>query len=280
MPHFYVPPENISGKNFRITGEDARHIISVLRYGAGDGIKLFDGKGNTLAGVIDSISKDGISGTVISSCIDEKTVVNLHLYQAVPKGEKFDWLVEKAAELGVAAVTPVISERSIMRELSDAKVERWRRLSKAASKQCGRADLMEINDPLSFDELLSRPLSGLNIIPWEAENSRTVREVCAELLYAAAISPLNGLADPNCLLKNEPVGSVAAVGGIETRTARKNINIFIGPEGGFSLKEIDLARCRGLHPVTLGTRILRSETAGLMSVILILSIFGEYEKFK
>jgi len=243
MPHFYVPPENISDKTFRITGEDVHHLVTVLRYAVGDKLKLFDGQGKTMIGVIDLISKDEIKGTLLRSAAMEKPGIAVHLYQAVPKGERFDWFVEKAAELGVAKVTPLITARSVITEVAEQKLERWRRLGKAACQQCGRAGLMEIEKPVEFSPLLGRgpmPVAALNIIAWESESSKTLKEA------------------------------------FEERKVVKEANIFIGPEGGFSVKEIELAKASGLIPVTLGTRILRSETAGLLSTILALNLAGEY----
>ena len=246
MPHFYVPPENISDKTFRITGEDVHYLAAVRRYAKGDKLKLFDGKGGTMTGVIDSVSKDEIKGTLIAAGTLDKAGAAIHLYQAVPKGERFDWIVEKAAELGVAKITPLITERSVIKEVSAQKHDRWLRLAKAACQQCGRAELMEIAEPVKFVEAaaggaaLNLP-STFNIIPWEAESSKTLKDVFA--------------------------------GAGKTFSA----NIFIGPEGGFSVKEIELAGNAGLKTVTLGTRILRVETAGLLSVILVMNLSGEYE---
>ena len=244
MPHFYVPPENITGDKFRITGEDVHYLATVRRYGAGDKLKLFDGKGRTLIGIIDSVSKDEIRGTVLSRGGRDKSGVAIHLFQAVPKGARFDWLVEKAAELGVMKITPLITERSVVKEVSGQKLERWRRLSKAACQQSGRPEILAIERPAGFNEILNGRTdmdSAVNVIPWEAESAKTFKE--------AFNGRGNGL----------------------------KINIFIGPEGGFSVKEIQSAQGAGLIPVTLGPRILRSETAGLISVILALNLTGDYD---
>ena len=245
MPHFYVPPENIQGKNFRITGEDVHYLSVVRRYVPGDKLKLFDGTGKTFIGVIETVSENEIAGQVVMSAEQEKHGVNLQLFQAVPKGERFDWLVEKAAELGVTKVTPLLTERSVVKEISPQKLERWQRLSKAASQQCGRNSLLEIGNPAGFSEVLDNAAilaNALNIIPWEAENTKTLSEV-----YKSG-------------------GKISRV------------NVYVGPEGGFSVKEIELAKKAGVIPVTLGKRILRSETAGLLSTILVLNQACEYEK--
>ena len=243
MPHFYVHPENIDGKTFRITGEDVRYLAVVRRCVPGDRIKIFDGKGITMMCVIDSVSKEEIAGTILKKEEHEKAVVRLCLYTAVPKGNRFDWLVEKCAELGVAKLIPVLTERSSVREVTGAKLERWQRLSKAASQQCGRSDLLEVSKQIEFSEALKNLQPGaLNLIPWESEETVTLKDA------------------------------------FKLNSGAKEVNVFIGPEGGFSVGEVDLALKHKLVSVTLGDSILRVETANLLSTILVLSIFGEYEK--
>jgi 16S rRNA (uracil1498-N3)-methyltransferase len=244
MPHFYVHPDNINGNAFRITGEDVHYLANVRHYGVGDKLKLFDGNGRTMLGLIDFISKDEIKGTILKHEKLEERMAKVNLYQAVAKGERFDWLVEKAAELGVEKIIPLITERSVIKDISIQKHERWQRLAKAACQQCGRPELMEIGKPQVFNEIINRDanLTSLNIIPWEAEDSKTLKEI------------------------------------YNTQQNAVNINIFIGPEGGFSFKEIEHARECGLLTVTLGTSILRSETAGLLSTVLVLNLCGNYER--
>jgi len=244
MPHFYIPPEQIHVNTFRITGEDVHYLSTVRRYRTGDNIKIFDGKGSTMLGRIDSVSKEEIVGTIIKKSETSSPRVKLNIYTAVPKGERLVWLIEKAAELGVTKLTPLITERSVIKEITAQKLERWQRLSKAASQQCGRATLLEIDSPAGLSEVLNKLVSlsdSLNIIPWEAENTKTLAEV------------------------------------YKSRNNISSVNIFIGPEGGFSVKEIELAEKTGIIPVTLGKRILRSETAGLLSTILVLNQACEYE---
>ncbi len=211
MPHFYVPLENISENTFRITGEDVHYLVTVRRYSKGDKLKLFDGKGGTMIGVIDTVSKDEIKGTFIKTETNGTAAATINLYHAVPKGERFGWLIEKAAELGVAKIIPLITERSVIREASEPKFDRWERLAKAACQQCGRPGLMKIEKPVELKEAIScvaaqNMPSTYNIIPWEAENTKTLREVFQ--------------------------GAEKAI----------TANIFIGPEGGFSVKEIELAK--------------------------------------
>lgn len=241
MPHYYVKPEDIQGDRCVITGSEVRHIVTVRRAEPGSEIRVFDGTGRTCRVRIDTIGKDEITGTVIEEEFSEPSPVGITLYHSVPKGDRFDWLVEKAAELGVRKIVPLVTARSVLREIPAAKVDRWRRLSQAACQQCRRADLLEIAEPVRIESAVSAlPSGSLHLIPWEAEDARTVEEA-----FRAA----------------EPAAGV---------------DIFIGPEGGFSVGEIQAATAAGLVPVTLGPRILRVETAGLLASILVLNLAGEF----
>lgn len=242
MPHFYIPPENVSGGKFKLVGDEAHHLLDVKRCRPGDAVELFDGTGKNYTARVDSVAEGSVYGTIISETQGRRPYVELMLYTAVPKGERLDWLIEKAAELGAAAVIPVITARSVAKELSPNKLERWKRLSTAASKQCGRSDVMEIRAPAQLGEAFGGLKPGsLSVIPWESQGT----------------------------------GSLSSLAGrIKTSKA---VNIFIGPEGGFTPREIELAKSAGVVPVTLGANILRVETAGLLAAVLALSAAGEYE---
>ena len=241
MPHFFIPPENITGNQFTLTGDEVHHLVRVRRCVAGSMLKLFDGTGKTYDARIDVIEKNSIRGTIVGETSSPPARVRLHLFLSVPRGERFDWLVEKASELGVHSVTPLITTRSIIKNIEPPKIERWKRLSLAASQQSRRADIMAINPPQHFPAAIAATSQqNVNLIPWEAEESKTLDE------YAPAISGASEVA------------------------------VFIGPEGGFSSDEIIRAQERGISPVTLGKRILRVETAGLLAAILVMNCAGEF----
>ena len=241
MPHFFIPPENIAGNKFTLTGDEVHHLIRVRRCTAGSTIQLFDGTGKTYNARIDEIEKNSIRGTIINETSFAPPRVRLHLFLSVPKGERFDWMVEKASELGVHSITPLVTSRSIIKNIEPPKLERWKRLSMAASQQSRRPDIMAINSPQHFPAAIAQvSRQTVNLIPWEAEEAKTLDE------YAPAISGASG------------------------------VTVFIGPEGGFSADEIRQAEDRGLMPVTLGKRILRVETAGLLAAILVLNCAGEF----
>lgn len=241
MPHYYVKPENISKKHFVITGDEAHHLIRVLRVRVGHELNLFDGTSKLYAGKIEEIGKDEVSGTIFASRAGFLPKIPVTLYQAIPKGERFDWLVEKGVELGLKKIVPLYTERSVTKDISEAKIARWQRVSLAASEQSGRSDIMEVSRPLAFFEAIKNiPEKSLAVIPWESEVTTTISSAAGKF------------------------GNFS-----EAR-------IFIGPEGGFTGREIDSAVSKGITAVTLGERILRAETAGLLSVALVLNLAGEY----
>ena len=238
MPHFYVNPKDIQDKNFIIENEQFHYLSNVRRFSVGDEINIFDGLGNSYKARIDNIDKKNMKGTILSS----KTLVlpnkKISLYTAIPKGERFDWLIEKASEIGVSKIVPVIYVRSVVKELSENKFERYKKISISASSQSWRADIMPIEKPVQFNETVekwSTQKYTLNILPWESEEDKNILSILNE---------------------NKEI---------------KNINIFIGPEGGFDKTEIDIALKNNFKTVTLGKNILRVETAAIVASSIILA---------
>lgn len=155
--------------------------------------------------------------------------------QGVPKGQKMDFIVEKLTELGVASIVPLQSERTVVSDVSPNKLERWRRLAKTAAQQCGRATIPAIDDPLTLDALLARAGEfDVALIPWELAEPVPLRERLPQLLQGA-----------------------------------RRVLVIIGPEGGFSHAEAAAAQAAGAHAISLGKRILRTETAGLAALAII-----------
>ena len=243
MPHYFVKPENITNKHFVITGDEAHHLIRVLRVRIGQELNLFDGTSKLYAGKVEEIGKGEVSGTIFASRAGFPPKLRVTLYQAIPKGERFDWLVEKGVELGLKKLVPLYTERSVTKDISDVKIARWQRVSLAASEQSGRSDIMEVAKPMTFSEAVKCvPEKALAMIPWESEITATISSV---------------------FKKADKVNEAF---------------IFIGPEGGFTGREIDSAVAKGIITVTLGERILRAETAGLLALALVLNLAGEYGK--
>ena len=241
MPHFYVNPKDIKDKSFIIENEQFHYLSNVRRFSIGDEINIFDGLGNSYKAIIDNIDKKSMKGTILSS----KTLVlpdkNISLYTAIPKGERFDWLIEKASEIGISKIVPVIYVRSVVKELSENKLERYKKISISASSQSWRADIMPIETPVKFDEIVENVFNKentLNILPWESEEDKNIVSLLKE---------------------NKDI---------------KNINIFIGPEGGFDKTEIDIALKNNFKTVTLGKNILRVETAALVASSIVTTIYN------
>lgn len=241
MPHFYVNPKDIKDKSFVIENEQFHYLSTVRRFSAGDGINIFDGLGNSYKARIDSIDRASMKGTILSSKTFVLPKVNISLYTAIPKGERFDWLIEKAGEIGVSKIVPVIYLRSVVKELSENKIERYKKISISASSQSWRADIMPIDKPVKFNEVaekVSKEKETLNVLPWESEENKNVLSLLNE------------------------------------NTDIKNINIFIGPEGGFDKTEIDVALKNNFKTVTLGKNILRVETAAIVASSIVTSVYN------
>jgi len=236
MPRFLVHPEDVRGQTFALTGSEARHAALVLRKKAGDTVELFDGKDLSFTGRIHSISPERVEGVILEKQSEARpSAFELTLYQALIKGPKWDWLVEKASEIGVSRLVPLVTARTVVKPVREAALERWKRIALAAAKQCGRPDVMKVTAAVHFDEALNAVSpDGLTLIPWEKESAKSVREACR---------------------------------GWEGASAR----IFIGPEGGWESNEVDRAVRHGAIAVTLGPILLRSETAGLVAATLVLA---------
>ena len=178
MPRFLVHPEDVRGQSFALTGSEARHAALVLRKKTGDTIDLFDGKDLSFTGRIQNVSPERVEGVILEKLKDAKaSTCDLTLYQALIKGPKWDWLVEKASEIGVTRLVPLLTARTIVKPSHEASLERWKRIALAAAKQCGRPNVMAISKPKPLAEAISGlPENGLALIPWEKETEQTIRQ--------------------------------------------------------------------------------------------------------
>lgn len=224
MPKFFTKPDYICGNVLKITGEDVSHISKVLRMSAGEEIVVCDGEGNDYNAVITSISKTEVVAEIIGKYIcDAEPCVNVTLYQALPKQGKMEYIIQKTTELGINKIVPVYTKRCVVKP-SD-KTERWQKVAESAAKQSGRGIIPEILPTVSFNEAVEQMKDfDLALMPYECEEDGKLKNVLKSCEY-------------------------------------KNISIFIGPEGGFDLKEVEDAKNLGVKTVTLGKRILRTETA-------------------
>lgn len=232
MPKFFVPKENILKDRIMISGEDVSHIKRVLRMNTGDKLTLCDGKGINYEAVIDKITDGEIECRVICANKSETEAnIEVTLFQGIPKAAKTDYIIQKTTELGVARIVPVAMSRCVAKieNAKDAakKRQRWQKIAEEAAKQSGRGIIPAVDMPVSFDEAIDELLQNdIYFAPYECEEQNSLKSV------------------------------LTSKGGV------KRIGFLIGPEGGFDLKEIEKLRQKSIPTVTLGKRILRTETAG------------------
>jgi 16S rRNA (uracil1498-N3)-methyltransferase len=228
----YCPDQPVEGL-LTLTGDEARHLARVRRLGPGDMVEVFDGRGTALPAEVAGVGRDRVELAVRGGPLPDRVApCHLTLATAVPKADRFDWLVEKATELGVARLVPLRTGRSVV-DPRATKLDRLRRVIIEAAKQCGRNRLMVLEDP----------------IPWAEFAGREEAEVLL-------------LAHPG----GEPVASWPRVG----RGGR--VALAVGPEGGFSAQEIEAGRAARWRMVGLGRTLLRVETAGLAGSAVILAL--------
>jgi len=234
MHRFYVDNDKISNGKITITGQDVNHIKNVLRMKPGDGLIICNGQGKDCYCIINRVSDTEVE-TVVKSVKDTDTElpVRITLFQGIPKSDKMELIIQKAVELGVYEIVPVMTARCVVKytdsKKEDKKILRWQTISENAAKQSQRGIIPKILPVMSFGEAVKYASAmDLKVIPYENEKSMAATEkILAQL-------------------KNN-------------RTA----GIFIGPEGGFESAEVELAANNNIIPVSLGKRILRTETAGL-----------------
>jgi len=242
MPRFFVPDSGFSGENVTITGTDAHHISFALRMAAGEEITVCDMKGQTHRCVLSVLDGETVQAKILESrAADNESPVKLHLYQAYPKSDKLEFIVQKAVELGVCDITPFESERCIKRPKADKiahVTERQNKIAAEAAKQCGRSVLPRVHTPIDFARMLEEASAfPLCLFCYEGEGTRSLREICAE---------------------HPEVREIALV---------------IGSEGGFSAKEAERAAQAGLIMTGLGKRILRCETAPIYALSAISCLY-------
>ena len=245
MPRFFVNSKDIFDDNINITGEDYNHIKKVLRLKCGEIVTLSDGIGNEYVAEIEEFGEGFVHTKVIESYKNTtEPPVKVTLYQGLPKSDKMDFIIQKSVELGISRIVPVLTERTVVRLDSEKdalkKSERWNRISQEASKQCNRGIIPKIEIPISFKEAIKQTKDNvLALIPYEKESANSLKQI----------------------LKR---------GGNITE-----ISVFIGPEGGFTEQEIEEAVNMGLNSVTLGPRILRTETAGITVLSILMYELGD-----
>ena len=238
MPRFFVRKNQIENGIIAILGDDAHHISRSLRMAKGDRIVVCDMQKTEY----DCVLEEFLPDRVLARIEDQRQSLteapfSATLYQALPKGEKLDGIIQKSVECGVASIVTFNSERCIAKEKGDEenKLKRRNRIAEEAAKQSGRGIVPAVHPTVSFGEMLKRASAAdIALFCYEGDGTESLKSVMAQ--------------------KRELIGS-QSVGG------ELNISLVIGSEGGFSLSEVQKARDAGLIPVGLGKRILRTETA-------------------
>ena len=229
-----------------LSKDDMNHILKVLRLGCGEKIVVCDGMGKDY--LCELVNTDGnVAAKVLSAgpCLAEPKV-KVTLFQGLPKADKMDLIIQKCVEIGVSEIVPVVTERSVVKlnGKEAAKVSRWRKIAESAAKQAGRGIIPHVGDIVGFKQGVGKLKKHENgIVAYEGERELSIKAYLNKKAYNN-IPPLQ-------------------------------LAIFIGPEGGFSDKEILDIKEAGITPVSLGKRILRTETAGMAALTAILYEFND-----
>lgn len=244
MPRFFIKDNQIDGNSILIQGDDAKHITTVLRMRKNEKLIVCNGQNIDYDCIIKDIHKDFVEVYIETENINTtEPNVKVKLYQALPKLDKMDFIIQKCVELGVDEIIPITTERTIVKvEVSknnEKKFERWNKISEAAAKQSMRGKIPKVSGIIDYMEALKQSnILDMSIIPYENEKLNTLR---------SSIKNFKG----------------------------KSIGVFIGSEGGFTDKEVIMAKQNNVQSVSLGNRILRTETAGIATVANIIYELGD-----
>lgn len=234
MARFYIPPHAWNIDRLALDQAEAHHATQVLRMKAGDRATVFNGQGTEAMVEFATVEKNAVTLRKLQAAKTAPLACELTLAQAVPKGKNMDLIVEKATELGVAAIAPLLSERTVVRcdeDDSHSKREKWQRVAIEAAKQCGQNWLPEVSRPMTPKEFFAQGEKfDLLLIASLQPGAKSIKQALAEV--------------------KKP----------------RRVLVLVGPEGDFTPAEINLARNHGCQPITLGPIILRTETAAIYCV--------------
>ncbi|GAA6491935.1 16S rRNA (uracil(1498)-N(3))-methyltransferase [Candidatus Bariatricus faecipullorum] len=240
MYHFFVTPDAVAEGRIFLEGGDVNHMKNVLRMRPGEQVEISDGNNRMYRCAVERYEEGkAVLAILESRMADTELASRITLFQGLPKADKMDWIVQKAVELGAARVVPLAARRSVVKldeKKSEKKVSRWNSISESAAKQAGRAAVPEVTRVMGWKEALelAETLDVL-LIPYELERDMEHTRTCLERIKPG-----------------------------------QSIGMFIGPEGGFEKEEVEAAQRAGAESISLGRRILRTETAGLalLSVLM------------
>ena len=243
MSHkFFVPAGQIVGNRVTLTGSDISHIRTVLRLKVGAFIQVIGGSDKLLTVRLVEVKAKEIQGEVISSeKFDVESPLSVHLGLALTKGNKFDATLRKSVELGACSITPLTTERCVVKTHQvGIKIERWKKIALESSKQCGRIQVPLVANGIETLEIFCRNSGDrdLKLVFWEMEGGKSLQD-------------------------------------LKLSRIPRSVTVLIGPEGGFSSAEIEKTREYGFQTVSLGPRILRAETAPIVALALLQSLWGD-----
>ena len=236
MHRFYVPPTDISSDTIRIRDPERHHLLNVLRLKYGDDVQIFDGEGNSYNTRLTDTESIPAVASIQDHQLHPPIPPHITLFQAIPKADKMDLIVQKTTEIGADEIVPMMCERSVPKRGEDAQQkqqDRWERIAIEASKQCGRPRFPNLFPPRTIGECLDQAKNcELSLLLWENEVERKIKSV------------------------------------LRNHRHIKSISLFIGPEGGFSDAEVENAIDSGCLPTTFGGNTLRTETAAMVAVAI------------
>lgn len=248
MHKFFISPENIQDNYGKIIGDDVKHIYKVLRLTEGEKIVLNNCEGLEYLGEISSVSKTEVYVKILEKLeINNESNIEIYLFQGLPKAQKMDLIVQKGTELGIKEVIPLITNRVDVKLKGEfKKIDRLNRIAQEAAKQSKRTIIPKVQEPISFENALGK-LKGMDkvLVPYENAENYGIKNFIKEM------------EDRN--IKDQI----------------KKIAIIVGPEGGFEESEIEKLKEEGAYIVTLGNRILRTETAGFVATSLVQYELGD-----
>jgi 16S rRNA (uracil1498-N3)-methyltransferase len=243
MRRFYIPPEQLHCPDPYLRGDEAKHILQVMRMKIGDRVLLFDNSHQEFQARIASITGDQVHFEILDrQATTRESPLQVTLGLPIIRPQPFEWILQKGTELGVFAFRPFYSSysrRNFEKAGMESRMKRWKRIIVEADKQCERNILPELFPAVSFTGLLDESNQTLKLLPYEGESSRTLKE-----------------------LERQPFSSGTVLA-------------LIGPEGGFHKEEVHQAQAKGFVPISLGPRILRSETAALALICLLQFLWGD-----
>jgi 16S rRNA (uracil1498-N3)-methyltransferase len=243
---FFVDAATIARDDVMIDGDLAHRLTKVLRLRPGAEIALFDGSGHEAVVRIERGDERSVAARVVERRAGPtEPRVRLHLYQSITKGERFEWLLEKGTEVGVSHFVPLVAARAVVTTKGESnRAQRWRRIVVEAAEQCGRSAVPEIGESVRFGEAIASA-PGVLLLPYESAGGAA------------------------------PSVQSALSADIDALFALSEVSVFIGPEGGYESAEVAAAEAAGAAIVTMGERVLRSETAGLVAATLVMQAVGE-----